>query len=1587
MSNSAEMQFILKMRDEASAVMQKHAAVLNQAARTMAGLAKSATTAAQGLGATGQAAGKANQQVNALGQTVNRTSQSMSSMIGNMQNLIQASLGFELTRRAILGTTKAFSEYDLGMINIAKTTDLSGASLVDFRTKFDAMARRLKGISVSSLQEIAKASGQVGITGSANILKMTEAMAKLQQSTDVAGEEGVAAITRMLNLTGEGTDGIVKFVDLLSYLDAKSTATASTLLYFGSMIAQTTAEFGMTTKQVMALTVASENFQLPKELSSNAFGRILRSVRDGMAQNTQGFRDLARLSGMTADEFRHLIEEDPTKVIAKVAEVYRKLTEQGSGGDLLLSLGINADETKRVLGTIGANIDEFRVKLNIVNDKGIDGSLDRKTETFSKGFTAQVLDVSKAWEHLKVIIGDALAPLSGPIMATITASLNGMADALQGMSPGWAATLSAAAVVIPALYSLRAALGLVLGVSAVLGMTAIPKLAGSLLRVTNIFGLMKTAIQFIASGQLLVAFRAMALAGMMNFSLLTQALSGFITSVPAMAAQAGMAYGKNFSTSLRKTARLGMMGLGAWIAYDIISNMPSTEEEWKKLDKSIKQNDKSMNDWLMEHGGNQVNSLSQSLFGRDMFGPLKQAQSAIDKAPRLEAGVSLKGDRIPNDLAKIQKEIDKSGKLDLVSESDKDTILQTDTVGKAIAAYKQLEEITTRTARYTPEALASAGLSPEAVQRFKNIVTMQRDMALNPVKFALEGVSDAVKDAKAVTAEQKLQLEIERKIREITRERGFDQLEVARAVNIELAKQFAAERQAAFNTNLREAREAISLATAQTQALRDQLEIKKQLSDFEREQGVLSTADRSALESALATQKQAEAFNALKATVDPIGEAIRSYEDNVATLNKAMAEGTITAQQYGAMLAQLSRSTLDQRDPFAAQVKSMQQAKDLAMVTGDYRDADKRTMQQIFDLQNRGVVVTRAQAEELANMNRELQDIDKTMNSGLQGWANSVGSLRDNLMDLTKDFAGGLSDAITGALMGDTNAFANFYRQMVGALIKTSVNQIMKSLIEGMNGSGTSSVGGFLDQLFGTKSMDQSVTTASMTVQAAAVSINGVPVGTPGPGAIPSLIPGVPASTPTTPSSSASLTPDAIREAFKRRGQVGAPTIPVQRFDLPPIGTVGTKTGRLVPGDLGPKTFIPENFDNNRFSNTGVKVPADFDMNRFSKTIPSPAIVNDAFKTVDVQTSNVTALQTVGNFKSGVDDRLTKIMEDASKKYEATTGYDVQAMSGFRPGDKRYHGIGAATDVKIIDPKTGYEFKNYQNAKDFGVYEKFAQEAKMSQTQMYPELDNNFRWGGYFNSKTGPHGDGALDTMHFDTDPRGIGMGGGSWATGLTDQMRQAYPGVQSQGMLDMGATSSISSATTSLKQLDTALSQVNTGVGGVIPQMTSMSTAASSLSDPLSSVSSGLGDFGSSISGMMSKLFSGVGQAFDPSALLGLTGLFHEGGEVGQPSMGKVVSMAAFRNAPRYHTGLKNDEFAAVLQRGERVLTTQQHHRASKVMSGLASANDQGSRGAASPAPVIFNITTPDADSFRASKDQIARKQAMAGRRAERNL
>lgn len=129
---------------------------------------------------------------------------------------------------------------------------------------------------------------------------------------------------------------------------------------------------------------------------------------------------------------------------------------------------------------------------------------------------------------------------------------------------------------------------------------------------------------------------------------------------------------------------------------------------------------------------------------------------------------------------------------------------------------------------------------------------------------------------------------------------------------------------------------------------------------------------------------------------------------------------------------------------------------------------------------------------------------------------------------------------------------------------------------------------------------------------------------------------------------------------------------------------------------------------------------------------------------------------------SKVDKRLVDIARQAASSFPYEVRVTPHGGANARRSGTPNHPHGFALDFQIQDPTSGKWLDNYKNPQTFRVYEQYAQSMRQVQLQQYPELTEDFRFGGYFGGRFG------FDQMHIDINPSMNGaMANGTWEGGL----------------------------------------------------------------------------------------------------------------------------------------------------------------------------------------------------------------------------
>lgn len=217
---------------------------------------------------------------------------------------------------------------------------------------------------------------------------------------------------------------------------------------------------------------------------------------------------------------------------------------------------------------------------------------------------------------------------------------------------------------------------------------------------------------------------------------------------------------------------------------------------------------------------------------------------------------------------------------------------------------------------------------------------------------------------------------------------------------------------------------------------------------------------------------------------------------------------------------------------------------------------------------------------------------------------------------------------------------------------------------------------------------------------------------------------------------------------FSSRG-LNIPMLKAKHFDMPNAALDQLYPKTVGRADQAPPQPKPMSNANNLSQGTGLP---DVGVATPGTVAPPPpaAAAKPLTSITQFQPQAVSPEQFKENKALGhVDPRLKHIIEEAAKDFPLR----VRAFSGSagRSGSGQ-HPAGKAMDVQLHD-ENGRPISSYQTPQTSNIYAMWAEHVRKKQMELYPQLKDQFAWGGGFQGMTKGGGSGvygAADHMHFD---------------------------------------------------------------------------------------------------------------------------------------------------------------------------------------------------------------------------------------------
>lgn len=377
---------------------------------------KRAGDAAKGFGdSVQQSVGKGLDYVNKHSQTIDQLGRGFS-------------IAGALAAAGLGAVTKAAMDWESAWTGVEKTVDGTAAEMATLEGSLRELARTMP-TTHRDIAAVAEAAGQLGIKRD-SIAQFTKTMIQLGETTNLSAEEAASSLAQLMNVMGTSTKDVGRLGAAIVALGNDGASTERDIVMLAQRLAGTGNLMRMSEADVLAYANAMASVGIEAEAGGTAMSMTWKDIDKAVREGGRSLETIARVSGMTAQEFARSWGQDAAGASATFIEGLGRM--QGAGEDVngvLGELGMTGmrqgDTLLRLAGATeaaGAANDLLRDSLELGKQAWSDNSA--LAEEYAKRADDAAQQAQVAWNNIK----DAAISTGQQMLPVVADIANGVAE-------------------------------------------------------------------------------------------------------------------------------------------------------------------------------------------------------------------------------------------------------------------------------------------------------------------------------------------------------------------------------------------------------------------------------------------------------------------------------------------------------------------------------------------------------------------------------------------------------------------------------------------------------------------------------------------------------------------------------------------------------------------------------------------------------------------------------------------------------------------------------------------------------------------------------------------------------------------------------------------------------------------------------------------------------------------------------------------------------------------------------------------------------------------------------------------------------
>ena len=222
---------------------------------------------------------------------------------------------------------KASIDYEYAFADVRKTVDATEEEYEKLSDSVKQMSTEVAA-SAEDIAEVMSIAGQLGIENE-HLAEFSRTMIDLGNSTNMMAADAASQAARFANIMGMSQSQFQNLGSTLVDLGNNYATTESEIMEMSLRLAGAGKQVGLSEAQIMGFAAALSSVGIQAQMGGSAFSKALIKMEVAAATGGEALDDFARVSGMSASQFKDLWERDAASAFQAFIVGLSKMDEEG----------------------------------------------------------------------------------------------------------------------------------------------------------------------------------------------------------------------------------------------------------------------------------------------------------------------------------------------------------------------------------------------------------------------------------------------------------------------------------------------------------------------------------------------------------------------------------------------------------------------------------------------------------------------------------------------------------------------------------------------------------------------------------------------------------------------------------------------------------------------------------------------------------------------------------------------------------------------------------------------------------------------------------------------------------------------------------------------------------------------------------------------------------------------------------------------------------------------------------------------------------------------------------------------------------